>query len=81
MTDHSPGDGEFSRGVGDSYREAGWGFGHTIPELEVRSMPTPFPLIGIDYIFHSGDIRVRRSQRNRASVVPKGHCQDGTGEV
>jgi len=61
ITGQSSGDEELGRGVVDSYRGAGWGFGHTFPELEARSMPTPFRLIRIDYIFHSGDTRGRRA--------------------
>ncbi|HJX38783.1 MAG TPA: endonuclease/exonuclease/phosphatase family protein, partial [Anaerolineae bacterium] len=61
MTDQSPGYRELRRRLLDAYREAGWGFGHTFPDMEVRSMPTPFPLVRIDYIFHSRDMRASRS--------------------
>ena len=61
ITGQSPGDGELGRRLDDSCREAGWGFGHMYAELEVRSMPTPFPLIRIAYIFHSGDTRGSRA--------------------
>jgi len=56
ITDQSPGYGQLTRRLGDSYRETGWGFGHTFPDGEARSIPTPFPFLRIDYIFHSRDI-------------------------
>jgi len=56
MTDQSPGYGQLTRRLGDSYGETGWGFGHTFPDQEARSIPMPFPLLRIDYIFHSRDI-------------------------
>ena len=45
----------------DSWREAGWGFGHTFPapdgsggsRIFVAGMPLPTWLVRIDYIFHS----------------------------
>jgi endonuclease/exonuclease/phosphatase (EEP) superfamily protein YafD len=40
----------------DSYREAGWGFGHTYPTT-LRSLGgVSIPLLRIDYIFHSSDL-------------------------
>jgi vancomycin resistance protein VanJ len=56
MTDQSEGYRRLTRRLGDAHREAGWGFGHTFPDGEVRSIPTPFPLVRIDYIFHSWDL-------------------------
>lgn len=62
MTDQSPGYRRLSSELGDAFREAGWGLGHTYPDVEVRSVPTPFPLVRIDYIFHSTDITALRAQ-------------------
>jgi vancomycin resistance protein VanJ len=56
MTDQSPGYRRLSSELGDAFREAGWGLGLTYPDVEVRSVPTPFPLVRIDYVFHSRDI-------------------------
>jgi vancomycin resistance protein VanJ len=56
MTDQSPGYTELTVRLGDSYREMGWGFGYTFPDGETKSVPTPFPFLRIDYIFHSRDI-------------------------
>jgi vancomycin resistance protein VanJ len=61
MTDQSPGYREVTRRLTDAYRRAGWGLGHTFPDREVRSIPTPFPLIRIDYIFHSRDMSTGRA--------------------
>ena len=61
MTDQSPGYREVTRRLADAYRRAGWGLGHTFPDREVRSIPTPFPLVRIDYIFHSRDMSTTRA--------------------
>lgn len=39
----------------DSFREAGWGLGHTFPATDGRAwnIPQPGRLVRIDYIFHS----------------------------
>ncbi len=57
MTDQSTGYGKLTERLLDAHREAGWGFGNTFPDGQVRSIPTPFPLIRIDYVFHSPDMR------------------------
>jgi hypothetical protein len=62
ISDDTLGDGELGRRLGDNYREVGWGFGHTFPELEVRFMPTPFAMTCIDYIFRSGKGTGRRTR-------------------
>ena len=61
MTDHSPGYRAIAGRLGDAYREAGWGFGHTFPDVEVRSIATPLPVVRIDYVFHSHDMAARRA--------------------
>lgn len=61
MTDQSAGYGELARRLGDSYREAGWGFGHTFPDLETRSLRIPFRVVRIDYIFHSSEMAAYRA--------------------
>lgn len=45
----------------DSYREAGWGFGHTYPTM-LRSLDVSMPLLRIDYIFHSPDLVALRAR-------------------
>jgi vancomycin resistance protein VanJ len=57
LTDQSAGYRKLTARLVDAHREAGWGFGHTFPDEEVRSIPTPFPVVRIDYVFHSPDIR------------------------
>ncbi len=61
MTDRSAGYGELAGRLGDSYRETGWGFGHTFPDEAAKSIPVPFPLLRIDYIFHTPDVKARWS--------------------
>jgi len=41
----------------DSFREAGWGLGHTFPAAGGRYWALPYPslLVRIDYVFHSRD--------------------------
>ena len=49
--------------LGDSWREAGWGFGHTFPGAlspgssrpTIYGVPVPMWLVRIDYVFHSRD--------------------------
>jgi vancomycin resistance protein VanJ len=62
MTDQSEGYKRVTSELGDAFREVGWGFGHTYPDVEVRSVPTPFPLVRIDYIFHSREMTSLRAQ-------------------
>jgi endonuclease/exonuclease/phosphatase (EEP) superfamily protein YafD len=50
----------------DSFREAGWGFGHTYPTT-LRSLGISLPLLRIDYIFHSPELVALR-----AAVGPDG---------
>jgi len=61
MTDESPGYAEVTGRLVDAYRVAGWGLGHTFPDREVRSIPMPFPLIRIDYIFLSSELTTNRA--------------------
>jgi len=56
---------ELSHLLIDGFREAGWGFGHT---LYFNDHPNPFqhiPLVRIDYVFHS-----QHWQTVQASVLP-----------
>jgi vancomycin resistance protein VanJ len=62
MTEGSPGYSELTRRLVDTYREAGWGLGLTFPDKEARWIPTPFPLLRIDYVFQSEDIVTQRAQ-------------------
>lgn len=57
LTDQSASYVKLTERLLDAHREAGWGFGNTFPDVEVRSLPTPFPLVRIDYIFHSPNMR------------------------
>lgn len=57
LTDQSASYAKLTGWLLDAHREAGWGFGNTFPDVEVRSIPTPFPLVRIDYVFHSPHIR------------------------
>jgi vancomycin resistance protein VanJ len=41
----------------DSFREAGWGFGHTL-----QSLQSPVPLQRIDYVWHSAEFYAARAQ-------------------
>lgn len=62
MTDQSSRYKKLTRRLGDAYREAGWGFGHTFPDVErVGPIPIPFPLVRIDYIFHSWDVTAEKA--------------------
>ena len=61
MTDQATGYLELTRVLRDAHREAGWGFGHTFPDREALFVATPFPLMRIDYVFHSPDLTARRS--------------------
>jgi len=49
--------------LGDSFREAGWGLGHT-------SQPSgaPFPLQRIDYVWHSPDFRAVQAAVGQAGA-------------
>jgi len=54
MSDQSTVYGRMAAVLGDAFREAGWGFGFTIPNaVQRRSLALPGPLVRIDYIFHS----------------------------
>ncbi|MEA3341352.1 MAG: endonuclease/exonuclease/phosphatase family protein [Chloroflexota bacterium] len=50
-------DGALSTHLVDSFREAGWGLGHTFPATggRVWNIPHPGRLVRIDHIFHSDD--------------------------
>jgi endonuclease/exonuclease/phosphatase (EEP) superfamily protein YafD len=58
LTDQTPGYARLNARLRDAWREAGWGFGLTFPTVgRIRSIRIPFPLIRIDYVFHSPDLR------------------------
>jgi len=62
MTDQSAGYKKLTRRLNDAYREVGWGLGHTFPDVEkVGPIPVPFPLVRIDYVFHSRDLTAVRA--------------------
>jgi endonuclease/exonuclease/phosphatase family metal-dependent hydrolase len=45
--------------LGDAYRAVGSGFGHTFPVVGSfpASLPAPWPVLRLDYIWHSADFR------------------------
>jgi vancomycin resistance protein VanJ len=45
--------------LGDAYRTAGWGFGHTFPRAGSfpKSLPAPWPVVRLDYVWHSPELR------------------------
>lgn len=61
MTDTSEAYQIITRTFGDSWREAGWGLGHTFPapdasgesRIALAGIPLPTWLVRIDYVFHS----------------------------
>ena len=72
--------------MGDAWREAGWGFGHTFPGRPTGRMggsrpvflgiPAPMWLVRIDYIFHSPDI-----QAVDAKLAPDSGQSDHRGVI
>ena len=62
MTDQSSRYRRLTQRLSDAYREAGWGFGHTFPDVEkVGPIPIPFPLVRIDYVFHSWNLTAEKA--------------------
>lgn len=52
----------------DSFREAGWGFGHTFPSnLAWARWDISLPLLRIDYVFHSRELLAREAHIGPAS--------------
>lgn len=57
MADQSRAYAEMTALLKDAYREAGWGFGFTFPHSQrIGRLPVPWPLVRIDYVFHSDDL-------------------------
>lgn len=52
-----------TQGYRDSFREVGWGFGFTFParrgDLPLIHRPYHWPILRIDYVFHSPDLRAQ----------------------
>jgi vancomycin resistance protein VanJ len=68
QTDWSPSYGLVAAELRDSYREVGWGFGHTFPShLGWTQREASVPLLRIDYIFHSPDLVARSARVGPAS--------------
>lgn len=62
LTDQSPGYAQLTTLLRDAYREAGWGFGLTFPNARrVQGFYIPFPLLQLDYVFHSPDLQASRA--------------------
>jgi vancomycin resistance protein VanJ len=61
MTDQSAGYRALTQRLGDAYREVGWGLGFTFPDQEARHFLTRYPLLRIDYVFHSRDMTAHRA--------------------
>ncbi|MBP7692363.1 MAG: endonuclease/exonuclease/phosphatase family protein, partial [Anaerolineales bacterium] len=49
--------GEITGVLADSFREAGWGFGHTLYFNDRPNFAQSLPLVRIDYVFHSAEWR------------------------
>lgn len=62
LTDQTPNYARINAVLSDAFRQAGWGFGFTYPnKKQVRGLYTPFPLVRLDYVFHSPDLRATRA--------------------
>jgi len=72
QTDSSAAYREMTTVLQDAYREAGMGFGFSFPNLRVRSLRLSMPLIRIDYIFHSAELRAQRAEVGCESTSD--HC-------
>ena len=59
MSEYSPDYRRIRARLGDAYRAAGWGFGHTFPRLGAfpRRLPAPWPVLRLDYVWHSPELR------------------------
>ena len=54
-------------GLLDAHREAGWGFGDTFPagrrvRIAGRQLTIPFPLLRLDYVWHSRELATRQAR-------------------
>ncbi|MER3544062.1 MAG: hypothetical protein C4311_05495 [Chloroflexota bacterium] len=62
LTDQTPNYARINAVLRDAFRQAGWGFGFTYPNKKhVRGIYTPFPLVRLDYVFHSPDLQAIRA--------------------
>ena len=57
--------GQVTQFVQDGFREAGWGFGHTLYNNDQPNWSQDIPLVRIDYVFHS-----RHFLASEAQVMP-----------
>lgn len=57
--------GQVTQFMQDGFREAGWGFGHTLYNNDQPSWVQDVPLVRIDYVFHS-----RHFVASEAQVMP-----------
>lgn len=59
MTERSPDYRMLRTRLGDTYRDLGRGFGHTFPRWLSfpRALPTPWPMLRLDYVWHSPELR------------------------
>jgi vancomycin resistance protein VanJ len=72
-TDQSQAYRILTRQLNDSWREAGWGMGHTFPGGQIPELPRPlflgYPvprwIVRIDYIFYSDDWRAQEARLGR----------------
>ena len=57
--------------LGDAYRTAGWGFGHTFPRVGTfpKSLPAPWPVVRLDYVWHSPELRPVAAQSAPAGAA------------
>lgn len=57
MSDQSGAYSAMTASLQDSFRQAGIGLGRTFPNnIRVAGVPIPFPLVRIDYVFHSAHL-------------------------
>ncbi len=62
LSEHNAGYARLTASLRDAHREAGYGLGNTFPVAPVGSIRLPFPLIRIDYVLYSDDLRAVTAQ-------------------
>ncbi len=65
MSDQSRAYAAMTASLQDGFRQAGFGLGRTFPNnLRVAGVRLPFPLVRIDYVFHSAHLEATRATVN-----------------
>ena len=57
LSEHNAGYARLTASLQDAHREAGSGLGNTFPAAPLGSIRVPFPLIRIDYVLYSSDLK------------------------